>query len=366
MTNAVIVGSGVIGLSIAYQLLECAELRPEKLTIIAAHFPQDEPISHEFTSPWAGAHFRPFPHRPETYESDERESKYTRVTYNIFKRLAAEHPESTIQFMKGVDLLEDPPVEYKTLGPGYNSDSLEKFRKLDVAELPRNVAFGCEYRTYCLNAPVYLAFLQEKVRSLCLAHGTKLLQKRMTLNSLKQVYTMFPDCTALFNASGQGLQMDGGFDTACFSIRGQTLLLDVPHTTKYDRMTITHQDRLGNWTFVIKRPTADGSAAQYILGGTKQPDDFSVMPRDWDSDALMARGRVLFPELMCDGKFRVARVNVGFRPARRGGSRVEVERSPYGPVIHAYGLGGMGYETSLGVATHALKLYSSTCPAPKL
>lgn len=357
MTNIVICGSGVIGLSVAYELLQTRELCPTTLHIISQHFPSDVPVSHEFTSPWAGAHFRPFPHRPQTYSSDKRESGYTRVTYQRIKTIAGRHPDATIEFMKGVDLLEEPSPEYDGLSPGFNKETLDGFRKLEAQELPSGVKSGFEYRTYCLNAPEYLKFLQTQLVSLCKERGVKLVLKRMTLRSLAQIYDVFPECGAIFNCTGQGLQLDGGYDPACFPIRGQTLLIDVEHESKFSRATITHQDRNGNWTFVIKRPSVHGKKAQYILGGTKQPGDSLVVARDIDSQAIMDRARRIFPELLSGSEFSVAGVNVGFRPAREGGSRVELEKTARGPIVHAYGLGGMGYETSLGVAAHALQLY---------
>ncbi|CUS25068.1 LAQU0S26e00298g1_1 [Lachancea quebecensis] len=362
MAELVIAGSGVIGLSVAFELLQSPGLRPARIHIIAQHFPGEEPISHEFTSPWAGAHFRPFPHRPESFSADKRESGYTRVTYRRMKSIAAEHPDSTVEFMRGVDYLEQPPCEYDGQSPGYNKNSLENFRKISKEELPVNVKSGFEYTTYCLNAPEYLGFLQRQVAELCKSSGVELCLKRMTLRSLAQVYDVIPSCDAVFNCTGLGLQLNGSYDPSCFAIRGQTLLLDVPHKTKFAAATITHQGRDGNWTFVIKRPPTGDKPAQYILGGTKQPGDDYVAPRDLDSQAIMKRAKALYPELLCGSEFSIARVNVGFRPARNGGSRVELENASHGPIIHAYGFGGMGYETSLGVAEHCLRIYRSLQP----
>ncbi|SCU81278.1 LANO_0B02520g1_1 [Lachancea nothofagi CBS 11611] len=366
MSIVAILGSGVIGLSTAYELLLSQDLCPKELHIIAQHFPGEHPTSHEYTSAWAGAHFRPFPHRPETYESDARESRYTRVTYKWMKDIAARFPESTVRLMQGIDFLEDPPQEYDGDSPGFNSTSLDGFQKLPQAALPRGVRAGFKYNTYCLNAPEYLGFLQDQVKQLCESRGVRLFLRRMTLRSLSQVHDICIGFSVLFNCSGKGLQFDGSYDPMCYAIRGQTLLLNAPQNTKYASLTVTTQDKNGNWTFVIKRPTKDGQNEQYILGGTKQANDNSVIPRDADSRAILKRGRILYPELMKGNEFSVALVNVGFRPARKGGSRVELERSIHGPVIHSYGFGGMGFETSLGVAAHSLRLYREFIGRAKL
>lgn len=370
--HIVIAGAGVIGLTIAHQLLlqlqQRSKCSTKKLTIISQHFPSDEPLTHEYTSAWAGAHFRPFPHRKETYESDKRESAYTRVTYEFFKKFAREHPESTIEFMKGIDWVEAPTAEYTSLGPGYSANSLTDMACLPQNELPQGVNFGCEYLTYCLNAPIYLKFLQRQVEQLSCRVGVDLNIIRTSLLSLKEIKERYPEVSLIFNATGQGLQYRGQMDPQSYGIRGQTLLLNVPNPTtiKYANVTITHQGKNGLWTFVIKRPASSlEGKPQYILGGTKQLGDNQTFPRASDTEDLLTRARKLYPDLMfADGSFDVVRTNVGFRPARNGGSRVETELVPQDniKVVHAYGLGGMGYETSVGVAQHALKLsHSKVC-----
>ena len=52
----------------------------------------------------------------------------------------------------------------------------------------------------------------------------------------------------------------------------------------------------------------------------------------------------------------IVKVNVGFRPGRKGGSRVECERIDGLKIVHAYGIAGMGYEASVGMSQHVLQL----------
>lgn len=367
--NIVIAGAGVIGLTIAHQLLlevqEKKQRPPKQLCIIARNFPKDEPLTPEYTSPWAGAHYRPFPHRQEAFESDKRESAYTRVTHKFFERFALEHPESTIEFVKGIDFLEEPSDQYLNLGDGYSKESLIDFKTLSKDVLPNGVRLGCEYTTWCLNAPVYLRFLQLQIEQLCRRLEIPLKLERITLDSLQEITSLLPNVTTIFNATGTGLQYHGGIDSAVSKIRGQTVLLNVPNpnTIKYSKLTVTHQGKDGSWTFVIKRPAINGTA-QYILGGTKQPGDTRVTPRESDTLALLEKARILYPDLMFpDGSFDIVRTNVGFRPARTGGSRLETQQeiTQHGnlKIVHAYGLGGMGYETSVGVAKHSLKLFQA-------
>lgn len=339
-----VVGAGVIGLTTALLLAE----QNYKVKVVATHFPTDG-LNAQYTSPWAGAHFRPFPSKNE---SEKRESYLTRATMEYFRGISERDPESSIRFVKGIEYLESPDELYSTVSFGYK-EGMENFKVLPKSGLPTGVKFGAEYDTWILNAPLYLQYLYRKLQ---MVYGVEF--KRASLNSLKQVFESFKS-DFVVNCSGQGLQYSGGYDPQCFSIRGQTLLVRPPKNNPYETKTVTHQNADGLWTFVIYRPLDGGC----ILGGTKQPGDLDPYPRESDTKDLLKRGENLYPDLMVekDGRlqFDVKNVNVGFRPARVGGSRVEIEHTESGDIIHAYGAGGMGYELSYGMAREVLKLLSS-------
>lgn len=73
----------------------------------------------------------------------------------------------------------------------------------------------------------------------------------------------------------------------------------------------------------------------------------------------MHRAIKLCPKLT-DGKgiehLSVIRHGVGLRPVREGGARVERERIDGVHVIHNYGHGGAGYQSSYGCAQAAVEL----------
>ncbi|CUM67312.1 uncharacterized protein PRCAT00005005001 [Priceomyces carsonii] len=345
--DIIIVGSGVIGLTCALVLAE----NGKSVKVISNHFPGD-PLSSNYTSPWAGAHFRPFPSRSL---SDEREMQLTRETQTYFKRLESEEPESSIRFLDGLEYFEAPDNFYLNLSPGY-SDKMSNFKKLPKKNLPHGVAMGTSYSTWVLNAPLYLQYLERK---LSMKYGVEFV--RCELMSLKQVFQTYPN-SIVVNATGKGLQYSGGYDPKVFLIRGQTLLLRVPDDCPYLKETVTHQSKDGAWTFVIPRPFFGG----VILGGTKQPDDLCPYERLEDTEAIKSRARKLFPELQINGKFDVKKVNVGFRPARENGCRIEVEKIENNTIIHAYGAGGMGFELSYGVASKVNELLMQLFNTSKL
>ena len=343
--KVVVVGAGVVGLSAAYILAQ----KGYKVVVISEYLPNDSYKAPEYTSLWAGAHFRPF---PSNSESDVRESNYTRETLKFFKKLSTEHPESTIQFVKGSDWVEAPSDGYKNLDFNYYKD-LDNFKVVTGdSSLPKGVNFAASYTTWVINAPLYLQFLFMQLRDHL---GVSFIKRR--LNSLKEAEQL-SGAKYIVNATAFGLQYESGYDPLTYPIRGQILLLKIPSDNRYRNETVTHQGADGNWTYVINRPFDGGC----VLGGTKQIGDRDPVPRESEVKAIKDRARTLFPELFVketengEKDIDIIKSYVGFRPARKGGSLVDVEKFGSKVIAHAYGIGGMGYESSYGMALHAIKL----------
>lgn len=351
MSDIVIVGAGVIGLSAALALVESSTKTPS-ITVVAQFDPQLFDFEPEYTSAWAGAHFRPFPSKNE-YEA--RDSQLARATLSRFRELAKSEPESLIKFVKGKEYFENPDEYYKTIGQGY-SEGISDFRILEKSELPKGVVMGTEYETFAMNAPLYVQFLYRKLK---FQYGVKFVKAR--LDALKEATQYGVKGTVIFNCSGMGLQWNGGYDEKCFPIRGQTLLVRPPQNTGLENFTVTHQLKDNKWTFFIFRPSHGGC----IVGGTKQPHDTYAGARDSDTEELKARAAVLYPELMKTNSkgekyFDIARINVGFRPARVGGMNISAEYHDDSLVINGYGAGGSGYEFSYGVGQKIVDLLRSS------
>lgn len=351
----VIVGAGIIGISTAYRI---AELNPgAKLTIVAKDFPNSGLLNPHYTSSKAGAHFRPFPSKNEV---EWRDSELTHATYERFQQLAAEHPETSIKVMKGVDYLEYDNRLYETLSRGY-TEVVKDFEVLPQPQLPKNVKFGAAYTSFSVNPHVYMNFMLDSLHM-----RQKIQQIRLEVHSLRQVADRFPDCI-IVNCTGDGLLYDGSHDPNCFKIRGQTLLVRPPlkHLDKYENETVTYQLANGEWCFVIPRPLNGG----LILGGTKNETLFQDSPIPEETESLINNARSRFPELFETetGELDVLRINVGFRPARRGGVRLEREVLDGSTIVHCYGFGGSGVEMSWGAAVKAAQLaLLDTSPVSKL
>ncbi|ODV60177.1 FAD-dependent oxidoreductase [Ascoidea rubescens DSM 1968] len=356
--NIIVVGAGVIGLSAAYELSK----QGYKVFIISKHVPDEEPYSYEYTSAWAGAHFRPFPSHSD---QDIVEMKLTRKTYQHFKVISKEFPEASIKFVKGIDYLEEPSLEYVSgKNVGYNASNIPDFKNLSAEEIPfDNLKFGAEYKTWVLNAPHFVKFLFNRLKNF---YGVEFV--KMDAISIKQVFeaasSCFGDATEILgvvNCTGRGLRYLGGYDPDVYAIRGQTLLVTRPtcsfaQTNPFYNKTVTIQQKDGSWIFVIERPIDGG----FIIGGTKQVNDLCPFPRESDTKGLIERAKPYFSELLHeDGEFNILKVNVGFRPARKGGfklTKVLIKEQGNKFLIDAYGAGGMGYELSFGAAEKIVKM----------
>ena len=108
-------------------------------------------------------------------------------------------------------------------------------------------------------------------------------------------------------------------------------------------------------SYVMTRAAGGGT----ILGGSYQKGNWESQVDPNLAIRIMSRAVKLVPALT-GGKgiehLDVIRHGVGLRPAREGGTRIEKERIGDVWVVHNYGAGGAGYQSSYGCAQAAVKL----------
>jgi D-amino-acid oxidase len=100
-----------------------------------------------------------------------------------------------------------------------------------------------------------------------------------------------------------------------------------------------------------------------ILGGCLQKGSWESQPDPNLAIRIMKRCVDLCPELTKGQgieKLSIIRHGVGLRPMREGGPRVEKEKFDNVWVVHNYGHGGYGYQSSYGTAELAAKLVEET------
>ena len=74
---------------------------------------------------------------------------------------------------------------------------------------------------------------------------------------------------------------------------------------------------------------------------------------------ILEAAKAWAPELLnWKGEFEVLSEQVGLRPGRKGGARVEIEELEAGELVvcHAYGHAGAGYQNSIGSAQKVVRL----------
>ncbi len=405
-SEVIILGAGVIGLQTALSLIETGLYN---ITIIAEHFPSSpESSSIEYTSPWAGGHWRS---HASSAPEDEEVRKWDIETYAHWRRLLkdAEENESggkstkeEIEEKIGLGIRESimywshetdetkggdgSGLWWKDLVSGFGiltAEELDRVRVLGGAAGPGSeqreepVVFGARYDSICINVPGYLPYLLERITSL----GAQIIHTRVATDAglegvvhdihrivrahrqpLAESAHHKPQIHAVVLATGL---LSRSFlppqeASTLYPIRGQTILVR-GEASKAITHIFSSKDEL---SYVIPRP---GSGTT-ILGGCKQVGNW-----DKEEDAeltvrILKRSRRLCPELLRvddgggqgKGSFEVISVQVGRRPGRKSGPRVEMEKEMIGGVrvVYAYGHAGAGYQNSVGSARKVISLFA--------
>jgi D-amino-acid oxidase len=340
-SSLVVIGAGVTGLTTASLLQSNFPNTP--IIIIAAETPDDPSPSADYASMWAGAHYRPV--YPLNTAQTQFEHELALRTAETMRCIAREVPEAGVAEVPGVEYFDKPPKEMLELKTGDTyAWSGDGFRVMRQEELPNGAAWGCEYQSYCVNISVYCRWLMSCLQK----KGAKIVRQRLSSASeaFDAVEAMgLAQPRVVVNCSGRNFDQDGKVKI----IRGQTVLVRQQHHS-----TVTWQKADGTWVFLVPRPLGGGT----IVGGTKEVGDWHESPRSETKKRLLQNCVEAFPDFVDNvDKFEVLQENVGRRPWREGGYRIDTEVvGPDRSVIHGYGAGGRGYELSWGAAGRIVDL----------
>lgn len=170
------------------------------------------------------------------------------------------------------------------------------------------------------------------------------------------------------NATGLGsASLIGVEDSKVYPARGQTVLVKAPLVDRCIMsvdgfMAKDGKAGVGGTAYLIPRPGPEGHV---VLGGTYIAGNFSSLPDLDEAERIMRACYELEPLLAHGGKswkdIQVISHNVGLRPAREGGARIQLEkrilnhhagdRAALSPctskqrsvaLVHAYGFGSTG------------------------
>jgi D-amino-acid oxidase len=148
-------------------------------------------------------------------------------------------------------------------------------------------------------------------------------------------------------------KLGGVEDTTVVPARGQIVIvrneagkmLDVSGTDDGDEEAC----------YVMTRAAGGGT----VLGGSYQKGNWESQPDPNLAIRIMKRAVKICPALT-GGKgiehLDIVRHAVGLRPVREEGTRIEKERIGHMWVVHNYGAGGAGYQSSYGCAKAAVDL----------
>ncbi|KAI8321396.1 FAD dependent oxidoreductase [Martensiomyces pterosporus] len=339
-TPVVVIGSGVIGLTTALSL---QKTRRYAVTVVASDIADDldgpHGISQDWASPFAGANWRPYSSKDNALLRAAEEEAYFKL-----RDIARESPEAGVRVVPIIDFGSGPSErELSFLNYAKN------VRELDPRLWPKTASFGYTYDSLIVNVLQYLPWLTAQFRKL--GGNVKRAHLDHILDALKHADG---PCGVIVNCTAMGsLNLGGVKDSTVYPIRGQTILVRAPRVNFTTTLPSSEPEKA---TYVI--PRGDETA---ILGGVFQRHNWDRSEDKQTTEEILRNCLSLCPQLLGRDyghpqRSKIIRVNVGFRPSRRDGPRLEVEKLHDVVVLHSYGQTSFGYQTSWGYASAAVRM----------
>lgn len=397
-THVVVLGAGVLGLSIALSLMDSPA--PLSITLVSHEFPTTRSPTAEYASTQAGAHH-------VSAAVSEREEMWDRRSLEVFRRLESSGSEGWPWSRKSKEsrrpLLCVRQLELFTHDP--NSDARQRaqqvlamyenyahadqpgtfpagdawatvFRHADQLSWQRAYAFD----TVDIDVPQYLLALFERFLDL----GGRSISAPGKLDSIDSALRLASQHLPAAWEAPSGIVVAAGLGAVhlreladdasnLYPVRGETLLVNAPWLNLGDSQKVPGVSRTNENgerdLYLIPR-----LGGHYIVGGTRISHDADPTPRAHTTKEILERALLLCPGLVAPerrnahgGRARVEDVEVvgqyvGLRPARYGGPILEkchMAESALAnavKVVVAYGFGGHGYQSSWGAAFEARDL----------
>lgn len=336
--SIVILGAGVIGLTTAITLKK--ENSDYDITVVASHLPGD--INIKYTSPFAGANWQSFA------DDDVELQKIDEVGYHEFIKLTDvpisgvwKKKNTTYFTQKAWDDAKGDPAAFKNW-----YDRIANSRVLDKKELIPGTVYGTEFDGMVISVPIYLSYLIQK----CLELGI-VIQRIAPIKNIEEARALHSSgkkATLLINCAGLGCaRLDGLNDRKrTYAVKGQVALV----SNKIDHVICVEGAKHPK-EMLYAFPRKEGGT---IIGGCFLVDEWSSKEDKAITQRILARAIRYIPLLIDTSvgnpdHLHVVNVNIGLRPFREGGPRIERDsKRPW--LIHAYGAGGGGYQGSYGFA----------------
>ncbi|QIS11210.1 FAD-dependent oxidoreductase [Nocardia arthritidis] len=308
MANDVLVlGAGVIGLTTAVCLVEAGHR-----VRIWAERPPERTTSAVASGLW-GPGYTP------------RDLAWSRVSLAEFSRLAGESG-SGVHFERGLlasSLSSEPPDWVDELGD---------VRICSAEELPDGMVLGLWNTVPLIDLPCYLRYLVDRLA----AAGVFVVQR--TVRDLTEATSAAP---IVVNCTGIGARALAG-DDGVQPVRGQHVIVRNPGIDYFYYETIDSPEWAGFFPH----------GERLILGGIRQPGEWSLEPDPELADRILRRCIAVEPKL---AEAEVLGHEVGLRPGRAE-ARLEIEHFGDARVVHNYGHDGLGVSLSWGSAREVTRL----------
>lgn len=321
MSDVLVLGAGVIGLTSAIRLQEAGF----RVRILTQALPQAT------VSGVAAALWYPYKAWPE-----DRVLAWGARTLAVYYE--QQHDADT-----GVSIRPMHEFHTHAVPAPWWRDAVRVFRHLHPAELRRDYRDGYYAEVPVIETPVYLRYLLRRFE----AGGGQLAVQPEGLAALGARYA---EGRLLVNCTGLGAKPLVP-DQALYPIRGQVVRVTNPGL---DTCLLDDHGPLA-MSYIIPR-THD-----VILGGTAEEGVASLEPDPQTTADILRKCRLLEPRLH---EAEVLEVNVGLRPGRPA-VRLELEAvGPQCAVLHHYGHGGSGYTLAWGCADEVVARARAWAAAP--
>ncbi|KAF7388819.1 hypothetical protein HZH66_009956 [Vespula vulgaris] len=319
-----VIGGGAVGLTTALQVQRT--LHNAEITIFASDF--DNIVSNV-----AAGIFRV----GSSYSgpTEEITRKWIEDSYSYYDSICklSDASKAGITTISGYIFANSPSIIknhwMEKLVPIYRNVTKEEFQLVGG-----NWKFGCFFTTLLTECKLYLPWILQQLK-----HNGAVVKKQK-IDSLKELTTEY---NIIMNCSGLEAR-NLCSDRHMVPIRGQIIKVAAPwlKTFFYGELD----------TYIIP-----GFNGVVTLGGTRNFDSENMKLCPYESAAIRTRCETLVPSLRTVENIRE---EVGLRPHRDGGVRVEAEFIANGcrktTIIHNYGHGGYGVCTAPGTAQYAVQL----------
>lgn len=216
----------------------------------------------------------------------------------------------------------------------------------------------------CLNPVAYLDHLQRRTREL----GARFTKSTLPVsNGLASALAPLHDliftpnhagdkaaeAAIVVNCTGLGAKDLCG-DENMFPIRGQTLLARIQPRPSEEILLWEEEYEV---TYIFPRPGTN----VFVLGGTIDRNSNLTPTSSVSADITERCKKLLATCSQEEIHIEVVAEQVGLRPGRKGGARIETEQVALASgesvkVVHHYGHAGAGYQNSIGSAKKVLHL----------